>query len=48
MRIYEMNKSIKRSFKIIELIAKAGKPLPLSEIIEFIDIPKTTLFEVLH
>ena len=43
-----MNKSIKRSFRIIDLIVKEGRPLPLAEINEFIDAPKTTIFEILQ
>ncbi len=43
-----MNKSINRAFKVIELIAKEGRSLPLSEIKVIIDVPKTTTFEILQ
>ncbi len=43
-----MNKSIGRAFRIIDLIVKEGRPLPLAEINEVIDAPKTTIFEILQ
>ena len=43
-----MNKSIKRAFRIIDLIANEERPLPLAEINEVIDAPKTTIFEILQ
>ena len=43
-----MNKSISRAFRIIDLIVKEERPLPLAEINEVIDAPKTTIFEILQ
>ncbi len=43
-----MNKSISRTFRIIDLISKEGRPLTLAEINEVIDAPKTTIFEILQ